>query len=88
MMAAVAAAGLLVVGQTDVRAAGQPQCETGPTAGAAPGQEHGAKSEQMAQANVEAKKQADPDKYREAGANTANQACPDAAPSTGSSSQK
>lgn len=80
MIAAVAALSLVVAGHGTVRAAGQPQCETGPAAGAAPGQQYGTKTGEMAQANIEAKKQADADKYRSAEPNTATQACPDTPP--------
>ncbi|MBV8589418.1 MAG: hypothetical protein JO212_05055 [Acetobacteraceae bacterium] len=66
---AIAAASLLLAGQGTLRAAGQPQCDSGQTAGAAPGQKYGTSSD------VAAKKQMDTEKYQTAGANSAKEAC-------------
>lgn len=67
-MAAVAAAGLLVVGHGTHRAVGQmPQCEG--KDGAVPGQQYGTAADEAA------KKQADAEKFQTADANAATEAC-------------
>lgn len=69
-LAAVAATSLVLVsGHQPVRAAGEPQCNTGQTAGAVPGKDFGT------QADVNAKKELDAQKYAKAGANAATEAC-------------
>ena len=66
---AATAAGLLLAGQGTLRAAGEPQCETGPNAGAAPGQQYGTA------ADVAAKKQMEAQKYQTTEANAASKPC-------------
>lgn len=81
---AVAVVGLPLAGSGTVHAAGQPQCDSGQTAGAVPGQQYGT------EANRQAKKQADAQKYQEAGADSATAACPErpAAPDMGAASDR
>ena len=93
MVAAVAAVSLVLVGHGTLRAAGQPQCETGEQAGAAPGQQANPQDTGAApgqqygtEANVEAKKQVDAQKYQSAGASSATEACPETPPPVGGTS--
>ena len=75
IIAALAATSLLFVGQHTLQAGGQPQCDTG-RAASAPQQPNLGKAQDVAsQETMEARKQADTQKYQQAGANSANAAC-------------
>ena len=81
-LAAIAAIGLMLAWYGPLQAAGQPQCDSGKNAAAAPGQKYGTS------ADVAAKKQIDTQKYATAGANSAAEACEkQAAPARGTSSK-
>lgn len=83
MAAAVAAVGLVLVGYGTAHAGAQVQCGSGGSTGAAPGQQYGT------EANVEAKKQMDAEKFQTAEVNSATQACQEVpAPAEGASPER
>jgi hypothetical protein len=71
LMAAGIVAVSLVFAWHEAHAGGQPQCDKGQNAAAAPGQKYGTSDD------VAAKKEVDAQKYQTAGANSATEACPE-----------
>jgi hypothetical protein len=67
------AASLVIVGHGTPRAAGEPQCDSAQSAGAATGSS--SSDDAAAKKQLEARRQVDAQKYQSEGANTANEAC-------------
>ena len=69
----IAGASFFFAGQGTVRAAGQPQCDSGQTAVAGP--DSGRSEDAAAKKQLEARRQADVEKYQSQGPNSATEAC-------------
>jgi hypothetical protein len=73
MITIAMAAASLVVGHGTLCAAGEPQCDSAQTASAATGST--SSDDATAKKQLEARRQADAQKYQSEGANAANEAC-------------